>query len=85
MREGVVATGAFFTFLPSAYTDEARARENANKTHGPDAHVLAVDTALVPDVSLWQPDASDPGRMAVWGLIPPRALSEVQPESIPTL
>jgi hypothetical protein len=83
LEAGIGPTGAFFTFLPVAYSDEAIAAQAATEQYGDSARILAVDTAMVPDFSSWQRNGKSLDSMVVWGSVPAEAISEVRPQAAP--
>lgn len=85
LETGIGPTGAFFTFLPIAYADEADATESAKEKDGENARILAVDTTMVPDFSSWQRNGKSLDSMVVWGTVPAEAISEVRQVNVPSV
>ena len=72
-REGIVSDKPWIDV--EAYLDPEAAAEAAERAHGERAEVVAVDTSAAPKMGLTV-DTRMPGRLVVWGRIPPEAISE---------
>lgn len=84
LDEGFVATGAFFTFLPTGYVDKEAAISAGSEKWGEDFSLVQFDMTNLQDYKGFEVSSSTPGEVVIWRDIAASDLALAQISVVPS-